>query len=123
MNEMTPRQRVLVIDDDPRIVRFTRLKLTASGYQVFTAACGEEALELVRVEQPDIIVLDIIMPGMDGFEVLQKLRALSDLPVIVFSARPENGPRALSLGASDFLVKPFDINDLAMRIQRTLGHR
>ena len=67
---MTPRQRVLVVDDDPRIERFIRLKLTASGYQVFTAACGDEALELVRVEQPDIIVLDIIMPGMDGFEVL-----------------------------------------------------
>jgi DNA-binding response OmpR family regulator len=115
------QQRVLVADDDPRIVRFIRLKLTASGYQVFTATSGAEALELVAREKPDIMILDVIMPGIDGFEVLQKLSALSDLPVIVFSARPDNGPKALSLGASDFLVKPFDIDDLVGRIQRTLG--
>ena len=123
MNETTRKQRVLVVDDDPRIVRFIRLKLTASGYQVFTATGGEEALELVRAEQPDIMVLDIIMPDMDGFEVLRRLRTLSPLPAIVFSARLENGPKALSLGASDFLVKPFDIDDLVGRIQRTLSHR
>jgi DNA-binding response OmpR family regulator len=115
------KQRVLVVDDDLRIVRFIRLKLTASGYQVSATTDGGEALELARAEQPDVTVLDIIMPGMDGFEVLRKLRAFCDRPVIVISARSENGPEALKLGASDFMLKPFDINDLVARIQRALG--
>ena len=117
----TGRQRILIVDDDPRIVRFIRVKLTASGYQVFTAAGGEEALDVVRDSRPDIMILDIIMPGMDGFKVLQQVRGSSSMPVIALSARSENGPKALSLGACDFIVKPFDVDSLVTMIQEKLG--
>jgi len=120
---MIPNQQIMVVDDDPRIVRFIRLKLITSGFEVSTASSGEEALEMMGGKCPHAIVLDIIMPGIDGFEVLRRLRASSDVPVIAFSARPENGPRALKLGANDFITKPFDIDDLVQRIQQLLEGR
>jgi len=87
-----------------------------------TASSGEEALALVRSARPDLMLLDVIMPGMDGFQVLEKVRAASDLPVIVFSARPENGEKALSLGANDFLAKPMDVDEMVRRIQTFVNH-
>jgi two-component system KDP operon response regulator KdpE len=113
----------MVVDDDPRIVRFMRLKLITSGFEVSTAGSGEEALEMMGDKFPDIIVLDIIMPGIDGFEVLRRLREGSDVPVIAFSARPENSLQALKLGADDFITKPFDVDDLVQRVRQLLKSR
>ena len=122
MNE-TRRKRVLVVDDEPPILRILGIKLRVSGYEVITALNGREALELVNSASPDIMLLDIIMPGMDGFQVLRKLRTYSSLPVIAFSARPENAEEALRLGANDFLAKPFDVDDLVMRVRKILDHK
>ena len=107
------RMRILVVDDEPAILRFVRLSLTAQGFDVVVASSGEECLALAASEQPDLVVLDMVMPGVDGFAVLQKLRDtdgrndLSRLPVIACSAHSSAASRALSLGAVDFISKPF----------------
>ncbi len=117
------KKRVLLVDDERAILRVLTVKLRISGYNVIAASSGEEALDLVGSTPPDIMLLDVIMPGMDGFEVLQKLRTTSELPVIVFSARPENAQKAMSLGANDFLDKPFDVDDMVKKIRELLNHR
>jgi two-component system KDP operon response regulator KdpE len=117
------RTRILVVDDEPRILRFVGLSLHAFGFEVLSASSGEEALNLAEAEKPDVMVLDIFMPGMDGLEVLQRRRAFEalnscpQLPVIVFSARGSLAPQAYELGASDFLTKPFAPEELAQRIR------
>ena len=121
MNQELPRKkRVLIVDDEPRIGRILGLKFRLSGYETFTATSGAEALEIVQARNPDVMLLDIVMPGVNGFQVLEKLRAFSKLPVIAFSARSENGAKALELGADDFLTKPFDGDDLVRRVKRIL---
>lgn len=117
------RKRVLVVDDERAILTVLRVKLGISGYDVSTASSGEEALALINSMHPDIMLLDVIMPGMDGFEVLEKVRAVSELPVIVISARPENRQRALNLRANDFLAKPLDVDELVGRIEVLLGKK
>jgi DNA-binding response OmpR family regulator len=117
------RKRVLVVDDERAILTVLRVKLEISGYDVSTASSGEEALALINSMHPDIMLLDVIMPGMDGFEVLEKVRAVSELPVIVISARPENRQRALNLRANDFLAKPLDVDELVGRIEVLLGKK
>jgi DNA-binding response OmpR family regulator len=115
------KKKVLLVDDENALLRVFGIKLKLAGYDVVTAPSGEEALDLMNSTCPDIILLDVIMPGMDGFEVLEKVRAISELPVIVFSAKSENAQKALSLGANDFLSKPFDVDDLVKRIDELLG--
>jgi DNA-binding response OmpR family regulator len=117
------RKRVLVVDDERAILTVLRVKLGISGYDVATASSGEEALALINSMHPDIMLLDVIMPGMDGFEVLRKVRAVSRLPVIVFSARQENVQKALSLGANYFLAKPLDLDDMVRRVEELLGQK
>jgi DNA-binding response OmpR family regulator len=117
------RKRVLVVDDERAILTVLRVKLGISGYDVSTASSGEEALALINSMHPDVMLLDVIMPGMDGFEVLEKVRAVSELPVIVISARPENRQRALNLRANDFLAKPLDVDELVGRIEVLLGKK
>ena len=112
-----------MVDDERAILKVIAIKLRISGYDVTTASGGQEALDLVKTESPDIMLLDVIMPGIDGFETLQKLRAFSNLPVIVFSARPENAQKALSLGGNDFLAKPFNVDEMVGRIKTLLGER
>ena len=114
---MKSKKKVLLVDDERAILRVIGIKLRISGFDVLTASGGQEALDLVKTNSPDIILLDVIMPGIDGFEVLEKLRTFSELPVIVFSARPDNAQKALSLGANDFLAKPFDVEDMVKRIE------
>jgi DNA-binding response OmpR family regulator len=111
--------RVLVVDDEPRILDFLRSKLRASGYEVVTAGNGLEALEQVQAEEPDLVVLDILMPRKDGFETLKELRTFSPVPTIVLSARGENADKVkgLSLGADDYLAKPFSPDELIARIE------
>jgi DNA-binding response OmpR family regulator len=116
-----PKKKVLVVDDERAILTVLRIKLGISGYDVVSASDGEEALELIKSTCPDIMLLDVIMPGMDGFQVLEKVRAASKLPVIVSSARPENASKALSLGANDFLAKPLDVDEIVKRIEKLLA--
>ena len=111
--------RVLIIDDDPRIIKFLTLRLKASGYEVLTANNGSEALEQVQAQEPDLLVLDVVMPGMDGFETLRQVRAVSSVPVIILSAKEASTDkvRGLELGADDYLAKPFSPDELVARIE------
>lgn len=120
---MKANKKILLVDDEKAILKFLSIKLRISGYDVVTAPGGQEALDLVKSECPDIMLLDVIMPGIDGFAVLARLRNFSELPVIVFSARPENAQKALSLGANDFIAKPLDVDDLVKRIEILLVHK
>ncbi|OGO23439.1 MAG: DNA-binding response regulator [Chloroflexi bacterium RBG_16_50_9] len=113
------RFRVLVVDDEPRILNFLSSKLKVSGYEVLTASSGAEALEQVQSQEPDLMVLDILMPKMDGFETLKELRTFSSVPVIILSAKGTNVDKikGLGLGADDYLAKPFSPDELAARIE------
>ena len=110
--------RILVVDDEPRILNFLTSKLRASGYDTFTASNGVEALEQAQAQQPDLIVLDVVMPKMDGFETLKQLRTFSAVPVIFLSAKGTDVDRikGLGLGADDYLSKPFSPDELVARI-------
>jgi DNA-binding response OmpR family regulator len=110
--------RVLVVDDEPRILNFLTAKLRAVAYDVITASNGVEALEQAQAQEPDLIVLDVVMPKMDGFETLRELRAFSPVPVIFLSARGTDIDRikGLGLGADDYLSKPFSPDELVARI-------
>jgi DNA-binding response OmpR family regulator len=111
--------RVLVVDDEQRILNFLSSKLKASGYEVFTASSGVEALEEVQAQEPDLVVLDILMPKKDGFETLKELRTFSPVPTIILSAKGTNADKVkgLSLGADDYLAKPFSPDELIARIE------
>jgi two-component system, OmpR family, KDP operon response regulator KdpE len=111
---------VLVVDDHLQVLRFVEIDLKHRGYAVVTASSGEKALELVKSVNPDIMLVDIIMPGINGFTVLKELRTFTKLPVIAFSASPENQDEALRLGANDFMPKPFDLDDMQRRITALL---
>ena len=118
--------RILVVDDEERILNFLRSKLKASGYEVLTATNGLEALEQVQAQEPDLILLDVIMPKMDGFDTLKELRRFSTVPVIILSARGADFEKVkgLGLGADDYLPKPFNPDELLARIEavrRRLG--
>jgi two-component system KDP operon response regulator KdpE len=116
---MVKRFRVLLVDDEVRILDFLSAKLKASGYEVITARNGIDALEEVKAQEPDLVVLDMIMPKMDGFEVLRELRHFSSIPVIVLSARDADAHKikGLELGADDYLTKPFNPEELVARIE------
>ena len=117
-----PRKRILLVDDEQKILKFLEVKLRLSGYEVITATSGRQALELVKSAKPDIMLLDVIMPEMDGFDVLQKLRTFTQLPVIVFSARAGNSDKAMSLGANDYIAKPFNLDELVTRVKALVDH-
>jgi two-component system KDP operon response regulator KdpE len=108
---------ILVIDDHPKVLKFIEIDLKLRGFEVCCATSGKEALALTKSVKPDIVLLDMIMPGMDGFEILRELRSFTDLPVIAFSASPGNQDEALRLGANDFVHKPFDPDEMARRIK------
>ena len=120
MIETMTRHRILLVDDDQRILHFSRLKLMALGYNVTTAMTGQGALTMIESEEPDIVVLDLRMPGMGGLEVLNILRSHSDLPVIVVSAATDLAEEALVAGADDFIAKPFRADELVRRIEQIL---
>jgi two-component system KDP operon response regulator KdpE len=110
---------ILLVDDEERILNFLKAKLKASGYEVLTASNGVEALEQAQGQEPDLIVLDVLMPKMDGFETLKQLRTFSSVPVIILSARGADIDRikGLGLGADDYLSKPFNPDELVARIE------
>jgi two-component system KDP operon response regulator KdpE len=113
---------ILVVDDEPRMVRFIRMNLEVEGCRVIEANNGLEALEKVRQELPDLVILDVMMPQMDGFETLHELRQFSDVPVIMLTVRAdeEDRVRGLELGADDYLGKPFSPRELVSRIKAVL---
>ncbi|MBM3577296.1 MAG: response regulator transcription factor [Alphaproteobacteria bacterium] len=116
--------RVLVVDDEPQIQRVLRPSLTASGYEVLEAATGREALAAISANSPDLVILDLGLPDMDGKEVLRKLRILTRTPVIVLSARDRESEKiaALDLGADDYVEKPFAMGELLARMRTALRH-
>jgi two-component system KDP operon response regulator KdpE len=118
--------RILVVDDEPAIRRFLRTSLTAQGYQIIEAETAKAALESMRRNLPDVLVLDLGLPDRDGIEVIQELRgAGSALPIIVLSSRADEAGkvRALDLGADDYVTKPFGVDELLARLRAALRHR
>ncbi len=114
--------RVLVVDDEPQILRGLRTNLRARGYVVDTAPDGERALALAAKHHPDVVVLDLGLPGIDGVEVIQGLRAWTHVPIIVLSARDQEQDkvRALDVGADDYVTKPFGMNELLARLRAAI---
>lgn len=118
------KKRVLIVDDEARILNFLRTKLNATGYEVLTATSGDETLREVKANEPDMVLLDLVMPGKDGFETLRELRAFSCVPVIIFTAKGEEAKsKGLELGADDYLAKPFNPDDLIARIESVFSRR
>ncbi|MBI2862583.1 MAG: response regulator transcription factor [Chloroflexi bacterium] len=119
---MKPERSILVVDDEPRLVQAMRRYLEMEGYTVHATGDGEEALEKVRTLVPDLIVLDVMMPSLDGFETLRRLRKSSTVPVIMLTVRGDEADRirGLQLGADDYVTKPFSQRELLSRIQAVL---
>jgi CheY-like chemotaxis protein len=120
--------RVLVVDDDPQVLKLLRLNFELEGYDVVSATNGEEALELVRGDSPDVVVCDVMMPGIDGLEVVRRLRAHPDtvtLPLVVVSAKAQRADvsEGLRLGADAYVTKPFDPIELLQVVADLLGKR
>ena len=113
---------VLVVDDEPRMTRFIRMNLELEGYRVIEAHDGLEALDKARTALPDLILLDVMMPELDGFETLRMLREVSNVPVIMLTVRndEEDKVRGLELGADDYVTKPFGTRELASRVKAVL---
>jgi len=116
---------ILVVDDDPEIVSFVKRGLAYEGYTVDTAADGEEALARAREKEPDLVILDIMMPGLDGFEVARRLRQGGDVPIIMLTAKGTVADKVAGLesGADDYLVKPFALDELLARVKARLRRR
>ena len=115
--------KLLLVDDDPTLLRFVSEYLESRGFAINTANNGTEALRLAYREHPDLVVLDVMMPGMDGWEVTQRLRELSDVPIILVTAKTseEDKLHGFQLGVDDYLTKPFSFAELEARIQAVLG--
>jgi two-component system alkaline phosphatase synthesis response regulator PhoP len=121
-------QHVLAVDDERNICRLVEVNLQRAGYRVTTASDGVEALAAIGVERPDIVVLDVMMPKMDGFEVLKRLRmdpATAELPVIMLTAKAQDADifRGWSSGVDGYLTKPFNPGELLAFVRRTLEYR
>ena len=116
------RKRVLVVDDDVKTVELVKLYLNRDGYRVLTAYDGVEALRLAREGHPDLIVLDLMLPGIDGLQVCRTLRQESDVPIIMLTAKTtdQNKLTGLGLGADDYVTKPFSPRELAARVRAVL---
>jgi DNA-binding response OmpR family regulator len=117
-----PRHRILVVDDEPRMIRFIQMNLELEGYQVSQAGNGFEALNKLRDDLPDLVILDVMMPDMDGFETLRLLREVSAVPVIMLTVKAdeEDKVRGLELGADDYVTKPFSPRELSSRVKAVL---
>lgn len=119
------QSRILVVDDEPQIQRFLKPSLAAAGYEVVEVGTGAEALKAVATQAPDLVILDLGLPDMDGKEVIASLRGWSDIPIVILSARDRESEKiaALDLGADDYIEKPFGIGELTARIRTALRHR
>jgi DNA-binding response OmpR family regulator len=115
-------KRILVVDDEERIVRFIRLNLEQDGFQVVEAYAGKQAMDKLRQSLPDLILLDVMLPDLDGFQVLKMIRENHDIPVIMLTAKTEEDDRVrgLELGADDYVTKPFSPRELVSRVRAVL---
>jgi DNA-binding response OmpR family regulator len=118
----TDRATILLVDDEPNILELCRLYLETAQFRVVTAADGAGALEQVRAQRPDLVVLDLMLPDVDGWEVCRRIRADGDLPIIMLTARTEDVDKiiGLELGADDYIAKPFNPRELTARIRAVL---
>jgi two-component system KDP operon response regulator KdpE len=126
MSQASLPLRVLVVDDEPAIRRFVRTSLIAQGYRVSEAEDGPGTLDALRREPPEVLVLDLGLPGLDGFEIIRQLRESgSAIPIIVLSSRTDEAGKvkALDLGADDYVTKPFGVEELLARLRAALRHR
>lgn len=114
--------KVLLVDDEPNIIELAKLYLERDGYEVEAANTGQDALSKFVTAAPDIIILDLMLPDMDGFEICRRIRMKSDVPILMLTARTEGTDRVvgLELGADDYLIKPFDPRELVARIRAIL---
>lgn len=114
--------RILVVDDEPQIRKFLEISLTAHGFVVEQAESGEDALQVAAIKQPDLVILDLGLPGISGHDVIMRLREWSKVPIIVLSVRDAESEKikALDLGATDYVTKPFGVGELMARIRATL---
>ncbi len=113
---------ILVVDDEPRIVRLVKSNLEPQNYKVLTAADGDQGLKMAEMHDPDLIILDIMMPSMDGWEVCRRVREFSTVPIIMLTAKgdEQDRVRGLEMGADDYLGKPFSIKELLARVRAVL---
>jgi DNA-binding response OmpR family regulator len=116
------KMQILVVDDEPRYLKLLRYNLETAGYEVITTASGEEALSLVAGKIPDLIILDIRLPGIDGYEVCTRIREFSSVPIIMLTAKGEEREKVqgLRLGADDYITKPFGAEELMARVETVL---
>jgi len=117
------KTRVLIVDDEPKLVRLVHEILTATNYQVLAACNGNSALETIAIERPDLILLDLILPGdMDGYELARRVREFSDVPIIMLTAKVREADilRGFEMGADDYITKPFSAKELLARIRAVL---
>ncbi|CAH1213228.1 Transcriptional regulatory protein WalR [Paenibacillus allorhizoplanae] len=115
-------KKIMIVDDEPKIIRFIAANLKSLGFETVACQNGAEALEKAEAVDPDLILLDLMMPGMDGFEVLRRLRTYSSVPVIMLTARSNGADKVqgLNLGADDYLTKPFSLDELFARVNAVL---
>lgn len=118
----TQNSPILVVDDDPDILKLLGVALRLDGFRVIAASDSGEALQMVREERPALVVLDIMMPGVDGYTVCRTVRGFSDVPIVVLTAKGgvDDIVHGLDLGADDYVVKPFNVNELVARVKRVL---
>ena len=117
-----PAPRILIVDDEPAIRRFLRVSLVARGYLIYEAANGQDALQAVLTHRPDLLILDLGLPDLDGVQVTQSLREWTQIPIIILSVREQESDKiaALDAGADDYLTKPFSLGELLARIRAAL---
>ena len=119
-------KRILICDDDPVILRLLQVNLELEGYEVLSAHHGEEALEIASAEHPDLVILDIMMPRLDGYQTAERLKTqedTKDIPVVFVSAKAQQSDieKGKSYGVADYLTKPFDPSDLLEIVERLVG--
>lgn len=119
---MTTEPLLLVVDDEAGILRLMKLELSAQGFRVITATNGEEAITVAEEQRPDAILLDVMMPGLSGLEVMRRLRERSNVPILLVTAKDKDTDkvRGLELGADDYIVKPFNPDELGARVRAVL---
>ena len=118
------KSRILVVDDEPKLIHLVREILTATGYEVLLTCSGEHAIDLVAIEQPDLVLLDIVLPGqLDGFAVSSRIREFSDVPIIMLTAKVRESDilHGFDVGADDYITKPFSSKELLARVRAVLG--
>src|ERR687887_315918 len=122
MRNTTDKKLILVVDDEPRMTKFVRMNLELEGYRVAEASNGLDALQKVKNDLPDLVILDVNMPEMDGFETLKTIRQTGNVPVIMLTVKGDEEDRikGLELGADDYVSKPFSPRELASRVKAVL---